>query len=131
MKLCILMRGLLSCCAVAFASAAAPVITLDLSGRGVQLQKLQNSILRNHDLGLTQPNGAAVGSRQDYVQRCSAGRSTNAKNCALPNAKAFDHQEGSLKVNARIFLVDLVRGQLLKIFPSIVFFIVFLRTTKK
>ena len=97
-------------CSLGFASAASPVITLDLVEQA-GLQKLKNSILRNHDLGLTQPNGNAVGSRQDYVQRCSAGVNTNKKNCALPNAKAFDHQEGSLKVNERIFLVDLVSCQ--------------------
>jgi hypothetical protein len=90
----------------AAAAGEAPVISLNLNEQA-NLQKLDHAILRNHDLGLTQPNGKVVGSRQDYVQRCDAGANTDAQNCALPSAKAFDHQEGALKVTQRIFLVDL------------------------
>ena len=99
-------RAILCLAAVAVALAAPttpPVITLDLAAAS-GLSKLANSALLVHDLGITQPDGTPVGSRQDYVQRCQVDATT----CPLPKANAFDHQDGKLAVTVRVFKVDQV-----------------------
>jgi hypothetical protein len=56
------MRSFVLVCVLALA-AAAPRISLDLD-ESVESYKLAKSITRKHDLGYTQPGGAAVKSRQ-------------------------------------------------------------------
>ena len=85
-------------------AAVVPRIELDLSG--VQSQKLGTSIYRAHDLARAQPDGTAVLSRQDWTEKCEAGTSTTTATCPFPVAKAFDHQDKSVQVTTRVFLVD-------------------------
>jgi len=86
----------------ASAAVAPPRISLDLAGNSY---KLKTSIVRPHDQGLKQPNGAAVRSRQDWTEKCPAGNS-NGKNCPFPVANAYDHNDKSLTVTTRVFKVD-------------------------
>jgi len=101
-------KTLMIAASVAGASAmAAPRIELDLSMISqAQLIKLKTSISGAHNLGYKQPNGEAVGSRQDWTERCPAGTTTTAMNCPIPEAMAFDHHDGSLPVTSSIFVVD-------------------------
>lgn len=86
----------------AAAAVAPPTISLDLD----ESYKLKTPIYRKHDLGYVQPTGQAVKSRQDFTERCQANKDT-AKTCALPKAKAYDHFDRKVAVQARLFLVDL------------------------
>ena len=72
------------------AAVPAPRISLDLTSMGVAPLELTTPIVRAHDLGETQPDGAAVMSRQDYTMKCKADFDT-AATCPLPTANAFDH----------------------------------------
>jgi hypothetical protein len=86
------------------AAFSAPRIELDLASISrAQLRKIRMSAAGTHDLGYKQPNGEAVGSRQDWTERCPAGPETHAMNCPIPMARAFDHNDKSLPVVARIF----------------------------
>jgi hypothetical protein len=89
-------------CATAFGQAR-PVISLSLDSAATT-KKLPHTVLRIHDLGITQPDGTSVGSRQDYVQRCQVAK--DGSDCPLPSANAFDHQDGKLKVTARVIQID-------------------------
>jgi len=80
------------------AATAPPKISLDLEGMGAY--KLKASVYRKHDI-----HGAAVKSRQDWSEKCPAGSST-AKTCPFPKAAAYDHQDKSVAVTTRIFLID-------------------------
>jgi hypothetical protein len=94
--------------ALLLASAAAiapPTIELDMSAM-TSAYKLKRSIYRAHDQGLTQPNGYKVHSRQDWTERCPAGKATNLKNCPFPSPKAYDHQDKAVPVVTRVYLVD-------------------------
>jgi len=102
------MKVVLACVLLALASAMAPPkISLELDGAA----KLPKPVYRKHDLGLTQPNGDSVKSRQDYAETCPANNADPAKaywgkDCKLPKAKAFDANDKSVEVKARYFLVD-------------------------
>ena len=75
-------------------------------------------IFRKHDLGLKQPGvlsqdgktfvpGADVKSRQDYSERCDAGKSTTIASCPFPVASAWDKQDKTqITVKTRVFRVD-------------------------
>ena len=86
--------------AAACASVAPPQIDLNLEGMTASY-KLKSSIYRKHDLGFTQPTGKAVMSRQDYTERCQAGKA-NGVSCPSPVAKAYDHKDKAVKVVTRI-----------------------------
>ena len=88
---------------MALAASAAPRIELDLAGVN---EKLATPIFRSHDLALSQPDGTAVVSRQDWSERCPAGKGTTLAQCPFPVAKAFDHHDKVIKVKTRVFLVD-------------------------
>ena len=79
------------------ADAEPPVITLNFDAKSdyAKIMKLKNSVIRGHDLGYKN-NGKQVGSRQDWVERCPAGRS-NAQSCPFPKASAFDHNDGKVR----------------------------------
>ena len=77
------------------AAMAPPKISLDLEGM-VASTKLATSIYRPHNEGLKQPSGKVVKSRQDWTEKCAAGRP--AAECPLPKAKAFDANDKSLTV---------------------------------
>jgi hypothetical protein len=94
----------LACACAAALGHARPVISLSLDA-SAGVHKLPHSVLRVHDLGISQPDGTSVGSRQDYVQRCQVVKS-GKKDCPLPQAKAFDHQDGKLAIKARVFQID-------------------------
>jgi hypothetical protein len=101
------MAKLISALALAAGASAIPRIELNLNAISeAQLHKLKTSVTGSHDLGYKQPNGEAVGSRQDWTERCPAGTTTTALNCPIPEAMAFDHHDGSLPVMSRVFLVD-------------------------
>merc|ERR1719183_811123 len=85
------------------AATPAPRISLDLSA--VRVFKLSAPIVKPHDLGFKQPTGQSVMSRQDYSARCAAGASTY-KTCPFPYARAYDHQDQSVAVHTRVFLVN-------------------------
>lgn len=93
------------------AAMAPPKISLDLEGM-VASTKLATSIYRPHNEGLKQPSGKVVKSRQDWTEKCAAGRP--AAECPLPKAKAFDANDKSLTVRTRMFLVDVGGYSLLK-----------------
>merc|ERR1719281_581473 len=83
---------------VALAAAAAPKIELDLSEMSEQaLFRLSKPIMREHDLRkkFGKPD-SSQGSRQDYTEKCAADPTgkTNAQNCPLPSARAFDYHDG-------------------------------------
>jgi hypothetical protein len=85
------------------AAVAAPTISLDLDES--LSYKLKTPIVRPHDLKLKQPNGRSVLSRQDWTEKCPAGKS-NYKNCPFPKANAYDHNDRKIAVKTRVFLVD-------------------------
>jgi len=89
------------CLAVAAAAVAPPKISVSLDGA----YKLAKPIVRQHDQKLTQPDGSKVMSRQDYTERCQAGKDTSVT-CPSPEAKAYDHKDKAVKVVTRLFLVD-------------------------
>lgn len=88
------------------AAVPAPRISLDLTSMGVAPLELTTPIVRAHDLGETQPDGAAVMSRQDYTMKCKADFDT-AATCPLPTANAFDHIDQKVNVVERMFRIDL------------------------
>jgi hypothetical protein len=71
------------------------------------ITKLPTPITSSHDLGITQPTGEQVMSRQDWTERCPASVDTNVANCPTPQARAYDHKDKEVVVTTRIFLVDL------------------------
>jgi hypothetical protein len=87
------------------AAVAPPRIELDLSAMS-NAYKLASSVVRSHDLGYQQTNGAAVMSRQDWSEKCPAGATTNPTNCPFPSAKAWDHTDQDVDVTTRVKLVD-------------------------
>jgi hypothetical protein len=109
--------------ALALAGAVAPPkISLSLEGM-TSAYKLQESIIRDHDQGLTQNNGEKVMSRQDWTEKCAARRAcaagktctsgadadwvtTSSANCPFPVARGYDHQDKQVTVTTRVFLVD-------------------------
>jgi len=101
------MKLLLSCAAAAVAMAP-PKISLDLEG----MAKLANPIYRSHNEKLTQPDGTAVKSRQDWTASCAAGRP--AAECPMPVAKGHDANDKLIAVRTRIFQVDVDGSALLK-----------------
>lgn len=105
MKLSLFVAGVASVAA----DAEPPVISLNFDAKSdfTKIMKLKNSVVRSHDLGYKN-NGVQVGSRQDWVERCPAGRSTKAS-CPFPKASAFDHNDGKVFVTKRIYLVDQVK----------------------
>jgi hypothetical protein len=77
----------------------------------IHVFKLASPITREHNLGLKQPDGSPVLSRQDVTLRCAVCESTsecaNYQNkCQLPMPKAFDHQDNVVDVETRLYLVD-------------------------
>jgi len=76
------------------------------------MTKLAKPIYRPHNEKLHQPDGTKVKSRQDWTERCAAGRP--AKECPFPVAKAFDANDKSLSVRTRKFLVDVDGRAVLK-----------------
>jgi hypothetical protein len=101
------MKAVLALALIAAAAAVAPPrIELDLSAM-TNAYKLKRNIYRSHDLGYKQPTGRKVLSRQDWTEKCPAGRSTNHVNCPFPSAKAYDHQDKIVSVTTRVKLVDL------------------------
>jgi hypothetical protein len=89
------------------AAVAPPRIELDLSAMN-NAYKLASSVVRSHDLGYQQTNGAAVMSRQDWTEKCPAATdgSTNPTTCPFPSAAAYDHQDSVVDVTTRVKLVD-------------------------
>jgi len=85
-------------CAAA-AAVAPPTIALDLAALH-NAYKLEKPVYRKHDLH------KGVKSRQDWTEKCAAGSGTTTKTCPFPVAKAYDHQDKSVKVSTRVFLVD-------------------------
>jgi hypothetical protein len=90
---------------MALAASSAPRIELDLAGVET-IERLSTPIFRSHDLAASQPDGTAVVSRQDWSERCPAGKGTTLAQCPFPVAKAFDHHDKVIKVKTRVFLVD-------------------------
>jgi len=77
----------------------------------IHVFKLASPITREHNLGLKQPDGSDVLSRQDVTLRCavceSADECVNYQNkCKLPMPKAYDHQDKAINVETRLYLVD-------------------------
>jgi hypothetical protein len=94
----------LAVCALGSAQAFSPPrIELDMSAMESFSSCGSSCSTGPHSDGATQPNGAAVMRRQDYVYTCKADSDT----CALPSAKAWDHNEGELTVTKRVFLADI------------------------
>jgi hypothetical protein len=99
------------------ASATAPPrIELNLEGM-TSAYELQDSIMRTHDLGYSNNNGAAVESRQDWTEKCAATLKAGEDNqlrdgvygstaCKFPEARGYDHQDQDVDVTTRVFLVD-------------------------
>jgi hypothetical protein len=80
-------------------------------GSAIHVFKLASPITREHNLGLQQPDGKPVLSRQDVTLRCAVCESSdecaNYQNkCKLPMPKAYDHQDKVIKVETRLYLVD-------------------------
>jgi hypothetical protein len=110
---------------MAMASAAAPPrIELNLEGM-TSAYKLTDPIARQHDLKYTNNNGDAVQSRQDWTEKCRATTAAGENNalfgesrdaialqaggsaaCKFPEARGYDHQDESVDVKTRVFLVD-------------------------
>jgi len=102
------MKAVLFLCAAGALAVAPPRIELNLPQTpSYSLQKLKLSKVGSHSLGYKQPNGASVGSRQDWTQRCPAGSMTTAVNCPVPEALAFDHNDRSIQVTQTVKRVDL------------------------
>jgi hypothetical protein len=87
----------IACLALA---AAVPQIRLTINHEAGKAYRLKNPIVRDHDLV------KGVKSRQDWTQKCAAGKKTNAKNCPFPVAAAHDHHEESVPVRTRVFEID-------------------------
>jgi len=62
-------------------------------------------VLSAHSKGWVQPDGSPVGQRRDYTMTCAAGAS-DASDCGLPTAKAWDHHDKNVDVVQEIKLVD-------------------------
>jgi len=88
---------LIACLALA---AAAPQIRLQINHGAGKAYKLKSPIVRDHDLV------TGVKSRQDWTQKCAAGKKTNEKNCPFPVAAAHDHHDSSVPVSTRVFQID-------------------------
>merc|ERR1719261_248788 len=102
-------------------SAAVPRIELNMAAMkklntaatdnsGARLQQHVTPIYHKHDGGSNggpayQPNGSEVTSVQDWTERCPVKTSTK-ENCPQPSAVAYDHHNGQLEVNERLFLID-------------------------
>jgi hypothetical protein len=113
--------------ALASAGAAAPPrISLKLEGM-TGAYMLKHPIYREHDLGYTSANSLSVNkrvaSRQDWTEKCPADQfcppdaadncenggwvSTSVQNCPMPEAVAYDFNDGDhIVVTTRIFLID-------------------------
>jgi hypothetical protein len=92
-----------------FAAASAvdvepPTISLNLEGMAAILTKT-GPTQQVHYSGAVQPDGSPVGNRRDYTMTCAAGAS-DATDCGLPTAKAYDHHDGNLNVERKIVQVD-------------------------
>jgi len=94
-------------------AVAPPKISLKLEGMTSALQ-MAEPVARDHDLGLTQNNGQAVKSQQDWTEKCAAAgtlsgadrTTTTNQNCPFPVALAYDHQKGDVEVTTRVYRVD-------------------------
>lgn len=106
------MKFLCAFALVGLASAVAPPrIELNMASlkamHGVStLEKHATPLYYKHDKGYVQPNGAEVKSVRDWTERCPVLES-NAGNCPFPSATAYDHHNGQLPVEKRLFLIDL------------------------
>jgi hypothetical protein len=80
------------------------------TGGAIHVFKLANPITRDHNLGLKQPNGDDVLSRQDVTLRCAVCELADCSNyqnkCKLPMPQAYDHQDKKINVETRLYLVD-------------------------
>jgi hypothetical protein len=94
---------MLTFAAAAAVAVAPPRIELQLDES--LSYKLKTPIVRPHDLKYKQPNGRKVLSRQDWTEKCPAGKS-NSKTCPFPRANAWDHNDRAIQVQTRVFLVD-------------------------
>jgi hypothetical protein len=102
-------------------SAAVPRIELNMAAMkklntaatdnsGARLEQHVTPIYHKHDGGSSggpayQPSGSEVTSVQDWTERCPVKTSTT-ENCPQPSAVAYDHHNGQLEVNERLFLID-------------------------
>ena len=89
-----------------------PVVSLDLDEStlrkytttmaGVPCNGFQGTAAASHPLCRSRQ---AAGSREDYSKTCQA-KAANSQNCPMPTARAFDHHDGELEVEKRIYLVN-------------------------
>jgi hypothetical protein len=79
---------------------AAPVISLSMAERNPFLMKI-DTIHRVDNGGLA--DSGATGSSQDYTMTVPAGVYSGATRPALPVAQAYDHHDGSIPVETRVF----------------------------
>ena len=105
------MKAVLFLCAAGALAVAPPRIELNMASlkamHGVStLEKHATPLYYKHDKGYVQPNGAEVKSVRDWTERCPVLES-NAGNCPFPSATAYDHHNGQLPVEKRLFLIDL------------------------
>jgi hypothetical protein len=99
--------------ALPLAAAAAPRIELDLAGYQAQAYApalkhvgvgcAKDASLCRHAAGMIRPGYSYV---EKYSRSCPAGVA-DAATCALPNAHAYDHQDGSLIVTKTVKLMNL------------------------
>ena len=90
-------------------AAAVPRIELDLSS--VAIERLERHVdagglgqwARFHVIS----SDSNARGRQDFTERCAAGTTTNAVNCPVPKAHAWDSLgQTELSVQSQIYLVD-------------------------
>jgi len=93
------MKYSLALLTVGATAVAPPKIALDLAALH-NAYKLAKPVYRAHDVH------KGVKSRQDWTEKCAAGRQTTTKTCPFPVAQAYDHQDKSVNVVTRVFLVD-------------------------
>lgn len=79
-----------------------PVITLDLSDDGGTIKPFSSE---EHFRSRNSLN--KFRHESSFFTSCPAGMRTNAQNCKIPVARAFDHHEGRLDVTESIHLVNL------------------------
>ena len=91
--------------AASAATMAIPRIELNMAAMGARVEKHVVPIYHKHDLAAVQPDGNEVTSVQDWTERCPV-QTSNAQNCPQPSATAWDHHNGKLDVQERLFLID-------------------------
>ena len=95
--------------AASAATMAIPRIELNMAAMGARVEKHVVPIYHKHDLAAVQPDGNEVTSVQDWTERCPV-QTSNAQNCPQPSATAWDHHNGKLDVQERLFLIDSASG---------------------